>query len=322
MSVEPESEHFMPAKLTMTASDWLLLIILSVLWGGAFFLVEIAVPEIPPLTLALSRCGFAAVLLVFYVYASGLSLPSDLRTWVALLPLAAMNTVLPFSLIFWGQTHITSSLASILNASAPLFSIVLAHYATVDDRLTLPRAMGVAIGFVGVVVMIGVDALSDIGINVLAQIAVVLAAFFYASAGVYGRRFKGLPSSVVAASVLTIGTVLLIPVAGYAERPWELPMPSAAATVSMLALSLVSTGLAFLIYFRVLGRAGAVNFQLVAFLIPVSAILLGVGVLGERLELRHIAGMTAIAIGLAAIDGRPWRLLKGLFGGAPKEAER
>jgi drug/metabolite transporter (DMT)-like permease len=306
----------------MSASDWLLLIFLSTLWGGAFFLVEIAVPEIPPLTLALSRCGFAAVFLVIYVYASGLSLPSDLNSWAALLPLAAMNTVLPFSLIFWGQTHITSSLASILNASAPLFSIVLAHLATTDDRMTLPRAAGVAIGFVGVVVMIGVDALRDIGIDVLAQLAVVLAAFLYASAGVYGRRFKALPSSVVAASVLTIGTVLLIPVAGFAERPWQLPIPSTVAIASMLSLSLLSTGLAFLIYFRVLGRAGAVNFQLVAFLIPVSAILLGVGLLGERLEPRHIVGMAAIAVGLAAIDGRPWRLLKGLFGRAPKEVER
>jgi drug/metabolite transporter (DMT)-like permease len=121
---------------------------------------------------------------------------------------------------------------------------------------------------------------------------------------------------------LTIGTVLLIPVAGFAERPWQLPIPSTVAIASMLSLSLLSTGLAFLIYFRVLGRAGAVNFQLVAFLIPVSAILLGVGLLGERLEPRHIVGMAAIAVGLAAIDGRPWRLLKGLFGRAPKEVER
>src|SRR5690554_6950838 len=112
----------MANRLTMTAGDWLLLIFLSTLWGGAFFFVEIAVPEIPPLTLALGRCFFAAIFLVIYVYASGLSLPTDLRTWGLLLPLAAMNTVLPFCLIFWGQTHITSSLASVLNASAPLFS--------------------------------------------------------------------------------------------------------------------------------------------------------------------------------------------------------
>jgi drug/metabolite transporter (DMT)-like permease len=297
-------------KLTMTASDWLLLIFLSTLWGGAFFFVEVAVPEIPPLTLALARCGFAAVLLIIYVHASGLSLPAGLRTWAALLPLAAMNTVLPFCLIFWGQTHITSSLASILNASAPLFSIVLAHLATADDRMTLPRATGVAIGFVGVVVMIGVDALRDIGVDVLAQLAVVLAAFFYASAGVYGRRFKALPPSVVAASVLTLGTIMLIPVSALVDMPWRLSMPSVPAIVATLALSLLSTGLAFLIYFRVLGRAGAVNFQLVAFLIPISAILLGVGLLGEQLEPRHLAGMAAIAIGLAAIDGRPWRVLR------------
>ncbi len=310
----------MQAKLTMTASDWLLLILLSILWGASFFFVELAVDDIPPFTLALARCAIAAAFLLIYVRVNGFSLPSDGATWRALAVLAALNTLFPFTLIFWGQTHITSSLAAILNATAPLFSIVLAHFATTDDRMTLPRAFGVVIGFAGAVVMIGVDALRDIGVDVLAQLAIVVAAFCYASAGVFGRRFKAYPPSVVAASIMMLGSCMLLPLSLVADRPWMLPMPSGTALASMFGLGLISTGLAFLIYFRVLARAGAVNFQLVAFLIPVSAILLGVGLLNEQLESRHLIGMAAIAIGLAIIDGRPLGALKRMLGLQTKAA--
>jgi drug/metabolite transporter (DMT)-like permease len=310
----------MQAKLTMTASDWLLLILLSVLWGASFFFVELAVEDFPPFTLALLRCAVAAAFLLIYVRVNGFSLPQDAATWRSLAVLAALNTLFPFTLIFWGQTHITSSLASILNATAPLFSIVLAHFATTDERMTPSRAVGVVIGFVGAVVMIGVDALRDVGVHVLAQLAIVAAAFCYACSGVYGRRFKTYPPSVVAASIMMLGSGLLLPLSLVIDRPWMLPIPSGPAIASMFGLGLISTGLAFLIYFRVLARAGAVNFQLVAFLIPVSAILLGVGLLDERLETRHLVGMGAIAIGLAIIDGRPVRALRRLAGGKTQEA--
>ena len=306
----------MTAKLTMTASDWLLLIVLSVFWGGSFFFAEIAVREIPPLTLALGRCAIASAVLLVYARATGLALPVGRAVWRSLLVLAVLNTVLPFSLIFWSQTHITSGLAAILNATAPLFSIMLAHFATADDKLTGRRAVGIAIGFFGVVIVIGVDALRDLGIQVLAQLAIVLAALFYAVSGVYGRRFKSYPPTVIAASILLLGSIMLLPLAAYAERPWVLPVPSIAAIACMVGLAVVSTALAFMIYFRVLARAGAVNFQLVAYLIPVSAILLGVGFLGETLEWRQLIGMIVIAIGLAAIDGSPWRAFRR-FTGAP-----
>lgn len=306
----------MQAKLTMTASDWLLLILLSVLWGASFFFVELAVDDIPPFTLALARCAIAAVFLLVYVRINGFALPRDAATWRSLAVLAALNTLFPFTLIFWGQTHIASSLAGILNATAPLFSIVIAHFATTDERMTAARAAGVVIGFVGAVVMIGVDALGDVGVHVLAQLAIVAAAFCYASAGVYGRRFKAYPPSVIAVSIMMLGSCMLLPLALLIDRPWALAMPSAVAFASTIGLGLVSTGVAFLIYFRVLARAGAVNFQLVAFLIPVSAILLGVGVLGEHLESRHVVGMAAIALGLAIIDGRPLRALRRRFGRA------
>jgi len=310
----------MQPKLTMTASDWLLLILLSTFWGGSFFFAEIAVREIPPLTLALGRCAIAAVVLLVYVKATGLELPKGRAVWGSLLVLAVLNTALPFTLIFWGQTHITSGLAGILNSTAPLFSILLAHFATSDDRLTGRRIVGIAIGFVGAVITIGIHALSDLGVQTIAQLAIVLAAFCYAAAGVFGRRFKSYPPAVIAASVLILGSAMLAPLSAYGDRPWTLPMPSLEALAAMVGLAVISTALAFLIYFRVLARAGAVNLQLVAYLIPVSAILLGVGFLGETLETRHMVGMFVIAIGLAAIDGRPHQAIMRVFRGAPKEA--
>jgi len=303
----------MNTKLTMTVGDWLLLVILSTLWGGSFFFAEIAVREIPPLTLALGRCAIAALVLLVYVRIRGMSLPAGVEIWLSLVVLAALNTVLPFTLIFWGQTHIPSGLAAILNATAPLFSILIAHFATMDERLTKRRAFGVGIGFIGVVVVIGIDALSALGVNVLAQLAVVLAAFLYASAGVYGRRFKAQPPAVIATAVLMLGGLMLVPPATFVEQPWRLPSPSLVGLACMVGLAVISTALAFLIYFRVLARAGATNFQLVAFMIPVSAILLGVGFLGEVLEWRHLAGMALIAVGLATIDGRPERVLRRLL---------
>lgn len=307
----------MTQKLTMSLSDWLLLLVLSTFWGGSFFFADIAVREIPPLTLALGRCAIAAAVLLLYVRVKGHGLPREFAIWRSLVFLSLLNSVLPFTLIFWGQTHIPSGLASILNATAPLFSILLAHFATSDEKLTMRRAIGVAIGFVGVIIVIGINALLALGVNVLAQLAVVLAAFFYASAGVYGRRFKTLPSAVIAASVLLLGSLMLLPLVAIVEQPWRLPAPSAGAVASMIGLAVVSTALAFLIYFHVLARAGATNLQLVAFLIPVSAILLGVGFLGETLEWRHFAGMALIAIGLAIIDGRLERALRRmLLGGA------
>jgi drug/metabolite transporter (DMT)-like permease len=310
----------MTKKLTMTASDWLLLIILSVLFGGAFFFAEIAVREVPPMTLAFARCAIASAVLLVYARAMGFSLPSGRSVWLGLAVLAILNTVIPFTLIFWGQTHIPSGLAAILNATAPIFSILIAHFATADDKLSVRRVVGIVIGFAGVVIVIGIEALRELGLEVLAQLAVVIGAFFYAIAGVYGRRFKAYPPSVISAAILMLGAFMLLPISGFAERAWELSAPSWAAVASTVALGVFSTALAFLIYVRVLGRAGAVNFQLVAYLIPVSAILLGVGFLGETLEWRHIIGMCVIAIGLMVIDGRAHQALLRAMKGAPKEA--
>ena len=297
----------------MTSGDWLLLVALSVLWGGSFFFAKVAVTEIPPLTVALARVTLAASLLLAIVRLAGETMPATRTAWMAFVVLGLLNNAIPFGLIFWGQTRIPSGLASILNATTPLFTVVVAHLFTSDDRLTPGRFAGVAAGLAGVVVMIGPDALSALGTDVVAQLACVTAALSYGFAGVYGRRFKATPPLVVAASQLVGSTLLLTPVALAIDRPWQLAAPSATAIAAVVALAAVSTALGYVIFFRILGRSGATNISLVTFLIPVSAVLLGTLVLGERLAPRHFVGMAAIAVGLAAIDGRPAAAFAGLW---------
>jgi len=294
----------------MSAVDWLMLVGLSVLWGGSFFFAKIAVGELPPLTLALGRVAIAAALLIGLARATGVALPDR---WRPFLVMGLLNNALPFSLIFWGQTHIPSGLAAILNATTPLFTVLVAHFATADEKLTAARLAGVAAGFAGVVIMLGPDLLRELGADVAAQLACLAAALSYAFAGVYGRRFRGEPALRVAAGQLVASTALLAPVVVVLDRPWTLAPPSATAWAALVALAAFSTALGYLLYFRILARVGATNLLLVTFLIPVSAILLGSMVLGEALAARHLAGMAAIALGLAAMDGMVLRLFRSAW---------
>jgi drug/metabolite transporter (DMT)-like permease len=293
----------------MGAREWGMLIALSVVWGGSFFFAEVALADIPPLTLVLGRVGLAALCLGLFLAASGRLPRLDLRLCGAFLVMGALNNALPFTLIFWGQVHIASALASILNAATPVFTVLLAHLLTRDERMTPAKLMGVAAGFAGVVVMIGPDALSGLGAAVLAQLAVLGATVSYAFAGIYGRRFRSLRPEVTAAGQLGASTLLIAPIAFFVDRPWELPMPTTVSWGALIALAVLSTALAYILYFRILRTAGATNLLLVTFLVPVSAILLGVGILGERLAAGQIAGMLLITLGLLVIDGRLARRL-------------
>lgn len=307
-----------PSRLTMSATDWLLLVFLSVLWGGSFFFGKIALSELPPLTVAFGRVAIAAAILVVLARMPGAALPASLGAWRPFAVMGLLNNALPFSLILWGQTHIPSGLAAILNATTPLFTVLVAHAVTRDEKLTRARVAGLLFGFCGVVVMIGPDMLREIGADIAAQCACLLAATSYAIAGVYGRRFRGEPPLRVAAGQLVASSVILAPLALLLDRPWTIALPSASAWAALVALASLSTALGYLIYFRVLARAGATNVLLVTFLIPVSAILLGTLILGEQLAARHIVGMIAIAIGLAAIDGRLMRLYRVGTGFSPR----
>src|SRR5581483_1079832 len=302
-----------PATRVMSGSDWLLLIVLSMLWGGSFFFAKVAVGELPPLSLVLGRVAIAALALHLLVLASGRRMPGDLRLWRDFVVMGLLNNAIPFSLIFWGQKEIASGLASILNATTPLFTVLVAHGLTREEKATPAKLLGVALGLAGVALMIGLDVASGLGAHLLAEIAVLGAAISYAFAGVFGRRFRGQPPLIVATGQLTGSAVLILPLTLIVDRPWTLAMPSLATIGAVVGLALLCTALAYLIFFRILARAGATNLLLVTFLIPVSALMLGIAFLGEALNLHHLIGMALIASGLAAIDGRPLRLIRRRF---------
>ncbi len=295
----------------MDKRAWTGLLALSVLWGGSFFFVGVAVKEVPPLTVAAIRVLVAAIVLLGVLKLTGLALPRRRDVWQAFLIMGLLNNAIPFSLTFWGQTHIPSGLASILNATTPISTVLVAHAFSDDEKLTPGRLLGVLTGFAGVAVMIGPDLLSGLGRNVLAQGACLLAAVSYAFGAVYSRRFGrlGVVPMQVAGGQFIGSSIILLPLALLVEQSWQIPLPSWQAMAAILALAVVSTALGFVIYFRVMAAAGS-NVNLVTLLVPVSAILLGVLVLGESLLPRHFAGMAVIALGLAAIDGRVLALLR------------
>jgi drug/metabolite transporter (DMT)-like permease len=299
----------MTAPLSLSISDWLLIAALSMAWGGSFVFAEIALAELPPVTVALGRVGIAAALLVAVVVMVGERLPQGRRLRSGIAVMALFNNVIPFALILWGQLYVTAGLASILTATAPLFAVVIAHFATEDEKITPARLTGLLVGFAGVVVMIGPEVLGGLASDAIAPLAVLLGAFLYAASGVYGRRFRGERPLVLAAGQMTAATVMLLPLSALIDRPWALAMPSAAAWGALALMGAVSSALGFVIFFRVLARAGATNLMLVNFLNPVSAILLGAALLGEHVTLRQVIGMAGIAVGLAAIDGRPARFI-------------
>jgi drug/metabolite transporter (DMT)-like permease len=330
------------AVRAMGPLEWAMLLGLSAIWGGSFFFVGVAVRELPPLTIVWLRVGLAALALNAIAAvrgrrtagketaarSPGASRPAHL--WAAFAVMGALNNAVPFSLIVWGQTHIAGGLAAILNATAPLFSVLVAHCATRDERITPGRALGVLTGFAGVVWLIGPGALASAsggqggavvqggGVVLAAQCAVLGAALSYALGGAFGRRFAalGVPPLAAATGQVTASAVLLAPAALLAERPWLLPAPGWATWGAVLGLALACTALAYILYFRILATAGATNVLLVTFLVPVSANVLGVLFLDERFGLGHLAGLALLGLGLAAVDGRPLARGRGLVGGA------
>lgn len=288
---------------TMGLMEWLLLVVLSVLWGSAFFFVGVIGTTMSPFTVVLGRCGFAALALLAYVTLRNGRMPTSLRLWGAFLVMGALTSLIPHSLIVWGQRSIASGLAAILVSTTPLFSVILTHFLTDEERLTPGRLAGVLLGLSGVVVLIGPAALQGLGQHGLAQVAVLGAALAYACSGIYGRRFKALSPVVAAAGQISGTTVLVMPLALAVEQPWTVH-PTLVTWAALLGLALLSTAFAALLFFHILAVAGTTNVMLVNFLVPISAVFLGRLILGERLEWTGFAGMALIFVGLAAIDGR------------------
>lgn len=301
-----------PISRPMTALEWTMLVALAIVWGGSFFFNGVAVRELPVFTVVVSRVALAALILLLILRLRGERMPRQRPVWMAFFAMGLLNNVIPFSLIVWGQQHIASAVASILNASTPLFAVVFAHVLTSDEKMTGGRLAGVVIGFIGVAVMIGSDALQSLGTHVVAQLMCLAGAVSYAFAGIFGRRFRamGVTPMTTATGQVVASSILLLPLMLVIDRPWTLAAPSMAAIGALVGVAALSTALAYHLYFRILSTAGATNLLLVTFLIPASAIILGVLFLDESLLPRHVAGMGLIGVGLAAIDGRPWRAMR------------
>ena len=296
-----------PISLTMGIREWTLLLVLSLLWGGSFFFVGVAVQDLPPLTIVALRVSLAAAGLWCVVLILGLRPPRQWQVWLAFLSMGTINNAIPFSLIVWGQTQIASGLASILNATTPLFTVVVATCLLTDERATPLKVLGVVIGFLGVVVMIGLPASSE-PTPWLPQLAILGAAMSYAFGGVYGRRFKalGVHPILTAAGQVTASGLIMMPIALSLEGTQALSTASVQSWGAILGLALFSTSLAYIIYFKLLESAGATNLLLVTLLVPGSAILLGILFLNESITATQLAGLGLIALGLSAIDGRLW----------------
>lgn len=288
-------------------AEWAALLALSVIWGGSYLFMKIAVVSLPVLVIVFSRVALGAMTLGFILLMTRQSLPHKIEHWRAFLGMGLLNNAIPMSLIVFGTQSISAGLASIINALTPLFTILIASKLTADETLTPNKIIGVITGFIGVIILIGPGLVFQHDIGVIGELACVGAALSYACSNVFGRRFArmGLKPLEIAFGQTTSASFILLPFAFLVDKPWTLSMPSASVIASVLALGMLCTGLAYLLFFRVLTKSGATAIALVTLMIPPSAIALGAFVLGESLKLQHAIGMIVIAIGLIAVN-RKW----------------
>ncbi|MFL6794302.1 MAG: DMT family transporter [Sphingomicrobium sp.] len=299
-------------RTVMNRRDWLILGILAVIWGGAFFFIGVAVKHVPPLTYVWLRLTIAAAAMWLFLRFKGQSLGLPKQVWGSILLLAMLNNALPFTLFGWGQTHIASGLASILNATTPIWGVLVAHFLTHDERMTPRKIGGVLLGFGGVATMIGPALLANIGTDALAQLACVTASLSYALAAVWARRFRrmGVSPLSVTTGQLTAGAAMMLPFALFVDQPWTHALPPLSAWGAIVALALLCTAFGYVLYFRLIETSGATNALLVTLLVPPVAIVLGALFLNETLAVQDFLGLGLIALGLAAIDGRLLNLLR------------
>ena len=293
----------------MSPSVWIMLITLSVIWGGSFLFGRIAMLEWPPFTVALLRVALAAIALWLFLKFTSRRFPVE-RTFIgAVIVMGLLNNAIPFSMILIGQQELGAGLASVVNAMTPIWTLIIANFMTSDEKITGNKLLGILAGFAGVAVLMGTDIAGGLAASALAQAAVLVATISYGFAGVYGKRFKGRDPVVVATGQLTASTAIMLPLALLVEQPWNLAIPSLPAIGSIVLLALLCTSVAYVLFFRILDNAGATNLSLVTFLIPVSAILCGILFLSETLSVSDLTGIALIALGLVLVDGRLHRAI-------------
>lgn len=306
----------MTPQKTISSRAWIELIILSTIWGASFLSIRIALNEIGPLTAVAHRTVWAMLILWGYVLLRRLRVPHGWRVWAAFIVMGFLNNVVPFSLMAWGQLYIETGLTSILNAATAIFGVTAAAIFFADERLTMRKSIGVAIGFIGVSTAIGLGAFKDFDIRSLGQLAVIGGTISYALAGVWARKMLGhLRPQVAAAGMLTGSSLIMIPTAYLLEGPFRFDLqPQTWAAIAYYAVA--ATAIAYILYYRVLGMAGSGNLMLCTLMVAPVAIILGAIVLHEALPLRAYIGFALLAIGLLIIDGRLWHAIKHRAGRA------
>jgi drug/metabolite transporter (DMT)-like permease len=277
-----------------------LLLALATVWGASYTFIKIGVATIPPVTLIAARTLIAGCILLAIIRWRGLSLPRDPAVWRRFLIQACLNSVIPFTLIAWAERTVDAGLATILNSTSPIFAFLLTVAMTRHEPVSARKLFGVAAGVCGICLIIGVQALDGLGRELWAQFAIVAATVCYAVAAIFGRSFKGLDPIMPAAGSLLCGAAILVPISLFADRPWTLA-PSPQSVAALLGLSVISTALAFVIYFRLVHTLGSVGTTAQAYLRVPIGVAIGVVFLGETLTSTAWAGLACVIIGVAAM---------------------
>lgn len=285
-----------------------LLALLSLLWGGSYGLIKLAVETITPVTLVAIRVTIAASVLWLVVMARQRRIPTGFPIWRQLAVQALFGFIVPFTMITWGQQYVESGLAGILNSTTPIFVFLITLFWTRHERVNLENSLGVLAGLGGVSLLIGMEALAGIGTHIAGQLAITGATISYAIAMIYGKRFKGIAPEATAACTLTLAAIILLPASFLVEHPLELT-PSRASITALIALAVFSTAGAFTLYFRLVNTLGSVGTSSVSYARAAISVIIGVLVLGETFNWQIATGLCAVMIGVAAINGQVFPLL-------------
>jgi len=295
------------------ATELALLLLLAALWGGSYTFIKLGVASIPPVTLIALRTSIAGLLLLAIMRWREVRLPNDAATWRRFLVQACLNSVIPWTLIAWGERSLDAGLATILNSTSPMFTFFLTLALAGRETVTLRKLFGVLAGMAGICLIVGMQALGGLGEQLVAEFATVAATICYAGGAVFSRGFKGLDPMAPAAGSLLAGAAILVPVSLVVDRPCTLA-PSLSSILALLGLAVFSTALAFVIYFRLIQTLGSVGTTAQAYLRVPIGVALGVVFLGESLTSTAWIGLGCVVIGVAAmtIPARPAMIPKAL----------
>ncbi|WP_234678932.1 DMT family transporter [Bradyrhizobium monzae] len=286
---------------TNIAVELALLVALATLWGGSYTFIKLGVATVSPITLIAARTTIAGLLLLAVMWARGIRMPTDGPTWRRFAFQAVLNSVIPWTLIAWGERHVDAALATILNSAGPIFTFLLTAIVTHHEATTPRKLFGVVAGMAGILLIVGADAFHDIGSGgLVAEAAIVAATICYACAAIFGRSFRGLDPMAPAAGSLLAGAAVLIPASLVLEQPWTLS-PSQSSVLALLALAVFSTAAAFAIYFRLIQTLGSVGTTAQAYLRVPIGVAISVAFLGETLSQTAWIGLGCVVLGVAAM---------------------